>query len=63
MIELKEQRCSRMRELIFIKEVITKYSDEIVDYLKAAKMAEKNHLNLTVEDMFLLREIQGKHLN
>lgn len=52
-----------MRELIFIKEVITKYSDEIVDYLKAAKMAEKNHLNLTVEDMFLLREIQGKHLN
>lgn len=43
---------------------ITNFKEEIVEYLAQPNMgAERNDMDLTVDDMYNLRQVQSKYLN
>lgn len=61
-METKELRLGVMSELNQVRKIVSQYSDDILEYLAAAKIAERNKLDLTVDDLFCLREIHGRTL-
>ena len=43
--------------------MLSKHQEELVEYLAGTQMAERNELgDLTVDDMFKMREVQTKYL-
>jgi hypothetical protein len=38
-------------------QLITNYSEELLEYLACARIAKKNELDLTIDDLFQIRQM------
>jgi hypothetical protein len=58
----KEKKKAQIIDLKKLRSVLSEHQEDLVDYLACANIAERNELDLTVDDMFKMREIQTKYL-
>lgn len=59
----KEKKKQSIIDLRRMKKIITHHKDEIVDYLAQSKIAERNDMDFTVDDLYNLKQVQSKYLN
>lgn len=57
-----KKRRADFDDLQRLKTLITEHSDELIEYLACAKIAERNQLDLTVEDLLDIRKLRAGYL-
>lgn len=62
-MQSKEKKKLAINQMNKMKLTITYHKDEIVEYLANSHVAERNDMDMTVDDMFNLRQVQAKYLN
>lgn len=60
------ERCKKRKgdydDLQRLRNLIIQHSEELVEYLACAKLAERNQLDLTVEDLLDIRQMRAGYL-
>lgn len=63
LMQSKEKKKQAIVDLTSMKKMLTRHRDDIVEYLAQSNIAERNEMDLTVDDLYNLRQVQSKYLN
>ena len=62
-MQSEEKKKLAINQMNKMKLTITYHKDEIVEYLANSHVSERNDMDMTVDDMYNLRQVQAKYLN